>query len=79
MRSAKDIALAFSFKTICVEEVSAFIPIVGPVIAKSKSFAYALGYLTDSLNEIEEAALAVWDNAAKESVEENSSSTSTGK
>ena len=51
-----------------VEEVSKFIPIIGMVIAGSISFAFTLRYLLRSIKELEEAAMAVWDNAAKRSV-----------
>ena len=48
-----------------VEEVSKFIPIIGMVIAGSISFASTLRYLLRSIKELEEAAMAVWDNAAR--------------
>ena len=51
-----------------IEEVSKYIPIIGIVIASSISFAYTLRYLLKAINELEEAAVAVWDTAAKRSV-----------
>ena len=48
-----------------VEEVSKYIPFIGVVIASSISFAFTLKYLISAVNELEETAIAVWDNAAK--------------
>ncbi|XP_028404337.1 interferon-inducible GTPase 5-like [Dendronephthya gigantea] len=53
---------------LSVEEVSKFIPILGLVIAGSASFATSLYFLNRSVNEMEEVALAVWDNAAERAV-----------
>ena len=56
-----------------VEEVSKFIPILGLVIAGSISFATTFYFLNRSINEMEEVALALWDNAARRSVKEATS------
>ena len=48
-----------------IEEVFKFIPIMGMAIAGSISFAMTLCYLIKSINELEEAALVVWNNAEK--------------
>ena len=50
-----------------VEEVSKFIPIIGLAIAGSISFALTLRYLRCSIDELEDAALAVWDKVAERS------------
>ena len=67
--SATEFASTFATKSIgavfAVEQVSAFIPIIGIALAGSISFAFTLRYLFLSINELEEAAMAVWDNAAK--------------
>ena len=72
-RSAGELVFTAATKTVGlilgVEEVSKFIPIIGMVIASSISFAFTLRYLLRSINELEEAAIAVWDNAAKQSVQ----------
>ena len=74
-RSAVDFAPAIATKTfglmLGVEEVSTFIPIIGIVIAGSISFAFTLRYLLHAINELEEAAMAVWDNAAKQSIKDS--------
>ena len=54
-----------------VEVVLKFIPVIGRAIAGSKSFAITIGYLTSALDEMEEAALAVWDNAAEKSMKKS--------
>ncbi len=58
---------------IGIEEISKYIPIIGVVIASSVGFAFTLRYLIRCINELEEAAIAVWDNAAKRSVQGGSS------
>ena len=74
-RSVLDFAPAIATKTfglmLGVEEVSTFIPIIGIVIAGSISFAFTLHYLLKAINELEEAAMAVWDNAAKQSINDS--------
>ena len=55
-----------------VEEISKYIPIIGVVIASSVGFAVTLHYLIRCINELEEAAIAVWDNAAKRSIQDGS-------
>ena len=50
---------------IGVEEVSKFIPIIGIAISGSISFALTLKYLHSAVNDLEETAIAVWDNTAK--------------
>ena len=55
-----------------VEEISKYIPIIGVVIASSVGFALTLHYLIRCINELEEAAIAVWDNAAKRSIQDGS-------
>ena len=55
-----------------VEEISKYIPIIGTVIASSVGFAVTLHYLIRCINELEEAAIAVWDNAAKRSIQDGS-------
>ena len=57
---------------IGVEEISKYIPIIGTVIASSVGFAVTLHYLIRCINELEEAAIAVWDNAAKRSIQDGS-------
>ncbi len=57
---------------IGVEEISKYIPIIGVVIASSVGFAVTLHYLIRCINELEEAAIAVWDNAAKRSIQDGS-------
>ncbi len=78
-RSAAEFASTFATKTFVlilgVEEVSAFIPIIGIVLAGSISFAFTLRYLFRSINELEEAATAVWDNAARRSIRDIETST----
>ena len=49
--------------------VSKYTPIVGPVIAGTISFVLTLRYLRRCVNELEEVALAVWDEAAKQSTQ----------
>ena len=74
IRSAAELASTVATKTfgimLGVEEVSKFIPIIGMVIAGSISFAFTLRYLLRSIKELEEAAMAVWDNAAERSVKD---------
>ena len=55
-----------------VQEVSKYIPILGTVIAGSISFRLMLRYLKRCVNELEVVALAVWDDAAKRSIESDS-------
>ena len=52
-----------------IEEVSKYIPLVGLFIAGSIAFALTLRYLLRVVNELEETAIAVWDNAAKRSIQ----------
>ena len=48
-----------------VQDVCEYIPTVGTTIAGSISFALTLHYLLRCVNELEELAVAVWDEAAK--------------
>ncbi|CAB4003800.1 interferon-inducible GTPase 5-like, partial [Paramuricea clavata] len=59
-----------------VQEVSKYIPILGTLIAGSISFVLMSRYLERCVDELEVVALAVWDDAAKRSTE-NDSETST--
>ena len=56
--------------SIGVEEISKLIPFVGSAIAGSIGFAKTLRYLIKSIDELEEVAMAVWENAAKQTIEE---------
>jgi hypothetical protein len=47
-----------------VQDVSKYIPILGTIVAGSISFPLTLRYLIRCVNELEELALAVWDEAA---------------
>ena len=49
-----------------LERVVKYGLVVGVTIAGTKSFILALQYLVRSVNELEKAALAVWDNAVKQ-------------
>ena len=53
---------------LAVEEASRFIPILGPVIASSLSFACTIFFLQSCLKEIEKIALAVLKEAKQQSV-----------
>ena len=70
--SAKELASSVVTKAsgimIGVEEISKYIPIFGIVIASSAAFALTLRYLLSAVAELEEAAIAVWDNAANLSI-----------
>ncbi|CAB4036457.1 interferon-inducible GTPase 5-like, partial [Paramuricea clavata] len=59
-----------------VQEVSKYIPILGTIIAGRISFVLMSRYLERCVDELEVVALAVWDDAAKRSTE-NDSETST--
>lgn len=48
-----------------IEELTKYIPFVGLAFAGSVGFAFTLRYLIKAINEMEGAAIAVWDNAAK--------------
>lgn len=81
-KSVSDLARVLATKKIMllmsgVDQISKYIPAIGTVIAGSISFAMTLGYLTKCVNDLEKAALAVWDNAAK--APSDSSQTSTSK
>lgn len=71
LRSATELAANIATKSIgvllAVEEVSKFIPVIGLAIAGSISFALTLRYLLRSIDELEDAALAVLDNVAERS------------
>ena len=74
-RQAADFTATIAPKTLGiifgVEEVASFIPIIGIAIAGSISFAFTFRYLWQAINELEETAIAVWDNAAKQSVKDS--------
>ena len=53
---------------LAVEEASRFIPLLGPVIASSLSFACTIFFLQSCLKEIEKIALAVLKEAKQQSV-----------
>ena len=55
---------------IGVEEVSKYIPIIGMALASSVTFALTLKFLISAVNDLEEAAIAVWDNAAKRLIQD---------
>ena len=76
LTSATNLLLPIGTKIVGVEEVFKFIPVVGTTIAGSMSFAVALEYLTSALNQLAEAALAVWDNTAKNATKKTSMTTS---
>ncbi len=69
IKSFKDLATSVAskklVKSMAVEEASKVIPIVGAVIASTISFTFTLHYLLCCISELEEAALAAWDDAAK--------------
>ena len=71
--SAKELSLNATSKEyavmVGVEQISKFIPIVGSFIASTAVFVFTLRYLLSAISELEEAALAVWDNATKRSVQ----------
>ncbi|CAB4016205.1 interferon-inducible GTPase 5-like [Paramuricea clavata] len=75
-RSPNDVVSILSTKALTVivgvEEVSKYIPLIGLAIASSIGFALTLRYLLKCINELEEAAIAVWDNAAKRSIQDGS-------
>ena len=75
IKSVRDFATSAASKTLAksmaVEEASKVIPIVGAVIAGSISFIFMLHYLLCCISELEEAALAAWDDAVKRSVEDS--------
>lgn len=54
---------------MAIEEISKYIPLVGLFIASGTAFALTLRYLLRVVNELEETAIAVWDNAAKRSIQ----------
>ena len=74
--SAKEFASTVLTKVsgvmIGVEEISKFIPVFGVFIASTAVFALTLRYLLSAISELEEAAIAVWDNAAQRSIENDS-------
>ena len=51
-----------------IEEISKYIPFIGLFIVGSIEFALTLRYLLRVVSELEEAAIALWDNAAKRSI-----------
>ncbi len=75
IKSIKDLATSAASKklakSMAVEEASKVIPIVGAVIAGTISFTFMLDYLLRCISELEEAALAAWDDALKRSVEDS--------
>ena len=75
IKSVKDLATSAASKSLAmsmgVEEASKVIPIVGSVIGGTISFIFMLHYLHRCISELEEAALAVWDDAVKRSVEDS--------
>jgi hypothetical protein len=71
----KDIVfnVAASLGTLtALEEICKYIPLIGLGIAMGVGFAKTLRYLIKTINELEEVAMAVWENAAKRSIEERS-------
>ena len=75
IKSVKDLATSAASKSLAVsmgaEEASKVIPIVGSVIGSTVSFIFMLHYLLRCISELEEAALAVWDDAVMRSVEDS--------
>ncbi|XP_028404307.1 interferon-inducible GTPase 5-like isoform X2 [Dendronephthya gigantea] len=72
MSSAVDLIKSFGAKAavglLGAEQVSKFIPFIGLAIAGSLSFAATFYFLNQSIDEMEEVALVIWDNAFERSV-----------
>ena len=49
-------------KSMAVEEVFKFVPIVGQVLGAGISFTFMLHYLLRCIKDLEKAALAIWDS-----------------
>ena len=62
----------FAVKITYGEAVHKYCSVVGRVIAGSRSFIITLLYLTSFIDELEKEAMAVWDNAAKQSIQDSS-------
>ena len=75
IKSVKDLATSAPSKNLAISmavgEASKVIPIVGSVVAGTISFTFILRYLHCCISELEMAALAVWDDAAKRSVQDS--------